>query len=158
MNNKPNSRIIFFKSFIIKSDNDKHQTNFILYSYSELRANYFRRTCVLRKINNYKYAPPGVETSDANDTSGFYCRKDTLHSLEVSSHSYGLAIDINPPFNPAISNGKIEPITGSEFLDRSIDHPGMIKEGNKIFLIFTNHGWSWGEVFLKMLITYISQK
>lgn len=87
---------------------------------------------------------PGVETSLANNTSGFYCRQDTQRPSEISSHSYGLAIDINPLFNPALEGKNIEPETGKKYLDRKINYPGMIKENSPAFLIFTSHGWYWG--------------
>ncbi len=42
---------------------------------------------------------------------------------------------------------KVDPEQGRKYLDRSLNHPGMIKEGDKVFTILTEHGWVWGGFF-----------
>ena len=88
--------------------------------------------------------PAGAETSNANNSSGFYCRADGQTSSKLSAHSYGIAIDINPVYNPAKAGNVVEPENGRKYLDRQLNHPGMIKEGSPAVLIFTRHGWYWG--------------
>jgi hypothetical protein len=91
--------------------------------------------------------PKGLSNSTANNTSGFYCRADEQNPSKMSRHSYGLAIDINDLYNPAVEGKKVDPEQGRKYLDRNLNHPGMIKEGDKVFEIFTSHGWFWGGFF-----------
>jgi hypothetical protein len=91
--------------------------------------------------------PKGVSNSEANNTSAFNCRADEQVPARFSSHSYGIAIDINDLYNPAVEGDKVDPEEGRKWLDRSLTHKGMIKEGDKLFTIFTNHGWRWGGFF-----------
>jgi len=62
----------------------------------------------------------------ANNTSSYNCREVTGGGLP-SSHSYGIAIDINPTVNPYVSpidkkKGTMEvlPYQGTEFMGRGI--------------------------------------
>lgn len=87
---------------------------------------------------------PGAETSNMNNSSGFYCRADGQTSTKLSAHSYGIAIDINPVYNPAKAGNAVEPENGRKYLDRQLNQPGMINEGSPAFLIFARHGWYWG--------------
>ena len=91
--------------------------------------------------------PGGKSNGEVNNTSGFYCRKDEQTPSQMSRHSYGLSIDINPIQNPAIVGGSISPKSGKKFLDRSLKDPAMIHEGDEVFTIFARHGWAWGGYF-----------
>jgi hypothetical protein len=83
----------------------------------------------------------------ANNTSSFNYRNvdGTDH---LSLHSYGLAIDINPLYNPYVRemDGKtvITPENGAEYADRELDCPYYIKKGDPIYEIFIEHGFTWG--------------
>ena len=79
-----------------------------------------------------------------NNSSCFNFRK-IAGTDRLSSHSYGLAIDINPVQNPyiRIKEGAtiIEPTAGLEFLNRHNLRSGMVES---IVPIFTKHGFIWG--------------
>ncbi len=79
----------------------------------------------------------------ANNTSAFNYRKVT-GSKNLSRHSYGAAIDINPLFNPYIDGERIAPENGAEYADRSKDFPGKIDHDDLCYKLFTAHGWTWG--------------
>lgn len=88
--------------------------------------------------------------SRANNTSGFYCRADAQIPSQMSRHSFGYAIDINPMINPSVSisqKNKVIPESGAKFVDRTISHIGMIKEDDSTFRAFMDHGWEWGGFF-----------
>jgi len=88
------------------------------------------------------------KSSEDNNTSGFLCREDDQTAGEFSPHSYGMAIDINPVYNPSrVANNKIEPVAGKKYFDRSLVHEGMIDE--KVVAIFARHGWRWGGYWAK---------
>lgn len=83
-----------------------------------------------------------------NNTSAFYCQTDAQSPNKFSAHSYGIAIDINPVYNPSmIANHKVYPESGKKFLDRKLRHKGMIREGDSAFGILTKYGWYWGAFF-----------
>ena len=75
--------------------------------------------------------------------------KKVSHTHTVSKHGKGMAIDINTLYNPyhkRLKNGKevIEPATGKPYLDRSQQHPYMIKRGDLCYRLFKQKGFRWG--------------
>lgn len=82
-----------------------------------------------------------------NNTSSFNYRivEGTTH---LSKHSYGLAIDINPRYNPYIHtlNGKTvcSPSNGSDYADRNKDFPHKINTSDYAYQLFTEYGFTWG--------------
>lgn len=82
-----------------------------------------------------------------NNTSSFNFRV-VEGSKNLSRHALGLAIDINPLYNPYIVtiNGKkkIEPPESAKYSDRKLDLPYIIKKGNLLYNLFIQHGFSWG--------------
>lgn len=79
-----------------------------------------------------------------NNSSAFCSRPITGSSTEWSYHSFGLAIDINPLLNPYHKGHKVVPVNGKQFLDRSIDCHGVIKEDDFCYKAFISRGWKWG--------------
>lgn len=97
-------------------------------------------------IENYN----GDDTASMrdNNTSCFNFRpvEGTSH---LSQHAYGLAIDINPFYNPYITytaNGsEIVSPEGSEiYTDRSSNFPYKIDQSDFCYQLFTEHGFIWG--------------
>ncbi len=80
---------------------------------------------------------------EANNTSAFNCR-NVGGTSAWSEHSYGLAIDINPLWNPWVKGEKVDPPSALAFVDRTTDHPGMIHPDGEVVRIFQSHGWHWG--------------
>ncbi len=79
----------------------------------------------------------------ANNTSAFNCRF-VSGTTRWSEHAYGRAIDINPVQNPYVRGTVIQPPAGAAYVDRSLDLPGMIHAGDRVFAAFEAIGWSWG--------------
>ncbi|MCL2254972.1 MAG: M15 family metallopeptidase [Lachnospiraceae bacterium] len=83
-----------------------------------------------------------------NNTTAFNYRKTATGKL--SKHALGLAIDINPFYNPYIiydNKGNITRISpeGSDFfIDRSQDFPHKIDENDLCYRVFKEHGFVWG--------------
>ena len=93
------------------------------------------------------------KSSEDNDTSGFLCRDDDQTPGQFSPHSYGIALDINPVYNPSrVANNKVEPESGKKYFDRNQNHQGMINE--KVVAVFARHGWKWGGYWAKDKIDY----
>uniref|UniRef100_I5AX10 Peptidase M15C domain-containing protein n=1 Tax=Eubacterium cellulosolvens (strain ATCC 43171 / JCM 9499 / 6) TaxID=633697 RepID=I5AX10_EUBC6 len=82
-----------------------------------------------------------------NNCSSFNFRKISFTDL-LSNHSYGLAVDINPLYNPYIQtvNGElhVEPANSVPYTDRSKAWPYKIERGDLCFRLFEEHGFTWG--------------
>lgn len=84
----------------------------------------------------------------ADNTSAFNYRVIDNGTGKLSVHSYGLAIDINPLYNPYVRkiNGEtvVSPDNGTEYADRSLGCEYYIKEGDACYKAFTERGFTWG--------------
>lgn len=81
-----------------------------------------------------------------NNTSSFNYR--TLeNSDELSWHAFGLAIDINPLYNPYIYEGKVYPSNAKEYVDRTLNINLFIDYDDLCYKLFKKYGWSWGGDF-----------
>ncbi len=82
-----------------------------------------------------------------NNTSCFNYRT-VAGSNNLSKHAMGIAIDINPFYNPYVTYpGGVEHISppGSEpYADRSSDFPHKIGPGDDAYELFTARGYTWG--------------
>lgn len=80
----------------------------------------------------------------ANNTSCFNYRT-IAGSTSLSNHSLGLAIDINPLYNPCISKGgMVQPEEGECYAERSGEFPYKIDREDLCYQLFTEHGFIWG--------------
>ena len=84
----------------------------------------------------------------ANNTSCFNYRV-VEGTTRLSNHAYGLAIDINPFYNPYITYKKdgsvsISPKGSEAYADRSLDFPYKIDENDLAYKLFKEHGFKWG--------------
>lgn len=84
---------------------------------------------------------------EANNSSAFNYRK-VEGSDRISLHSYGLAVDINPLYNPYVHklNGKtvITPVGGEKYADRSLDCEYYIRSEDPCYQAFIKRGFTWG--------------
>ena len=82
-----------------------------------------------------------------NNTSCFNYRvvDDTT---KLSKHAYGLAIDINPFYNPYVTydNGveNVSPEGSEVYADRTQTFPYKIDENDLCYKLFMAHGFTWG--------------
>ena len=83
----------------------------------------------------------------ANNSSCFNYRC-VSHTTKISKHGLGIAVDINPLYNPytKIVDGTrtIEPAAGAPYLDRDADFPYKIDENDLCYKLFIEHGFTWG--------------
>lgn len=82
-----------------------------------------------------------------NNTSCFNFRL-VPGKTSLSKHSYGLAIDINPLYNPYVRSLEGElvcsPKNGLPYQNRDQEFPYKITDSDPCYEIFTSHGFSWG--------------
>ena len=63
---------------------------------------------------------------------------------QLSLHASGLAVDINPLYNPYVKGAHVEPAAAAAYADRARRCPYYIKAGDACHRAFTRHGWRWG--------------
>lgn len=96
-----------------------------------------------------------VDEYDADDNASMEANNSSAFNFRFidgtnkrSSHSDGLAIDINPLYNPYVRtiDGKqnVLPTNGVEYADRSLDNPYYIRKDDVCYKAFTKRGFSWG--------------
>lgn len=99
----------------------------------------------MRLIDEYG-ADDEASMSD-NNTSAFNYRT-IAGTNRLSKHGQGLAVDINPRYNPCVrtKNGitTVEPQNGSAYVDRNADFSYKITEGDLCLQLFLEHGFTWG--------------
>lgn len=83
-----------------------------------------------------------------NNTSCFNYRV-VAGSTSLSKHAYGLAIDVNPLYNPYITYGKdgsmnVSPASGESYADRTLYFPYKIDSEDLCYKLFIQHGFTWG--------------
>ena len=113
---------------------------------------------ILRQLYEAKYPIENIRLVDEynaddelsmedNNSSAFNFRFIS-HTTRVSKHGLGLAVDINPLYNPytKIVDGEriIEPVTAEPYLDREADFQYKIDHEDLCFRLFTEHGFEWG--------------
>lgn len=113
---------------------------------------------ILRRLFEAGYAIERMELVDnysaddeasmaANNSSAFNYRT-TPGGTRLSAHSRGMAVDINPLYNPYVkeSNGKVivAPKSAKEYIDRSKTFPYKICKGDLCCRLFAELGFEWG--------------
>lgn len=92
------------------------------------------------------------EASMANNNTSCFCYRPIAGSKQLSLHSQGLAIDINPLQNPCVhytSDGrfrKIQPDTdvARQFIRRDSNADHLINASDLCYRLFRAKGFTWG--------------
>lgn len=88
------------------------------------------------------------EASMADNNSSCFNYRTISASSRLSLHGFGMAVDINPLYNPYIKriNGKLtcEPSEGWAYADRGKNFEYKITEEDVCCRIFRLHGFTWG--------------
>lgn len=83
----------------------------------------------------------------ANNTSCFNTR-GIGGGKQLSKHSSGMAIDLNPLYNPLVKvrRGKriVEPSSAQAYTNRADSFPGKIDNDDLAYRLFRSHGFRWG--------------
>ena len=88
------------------------------------------------------------DLSCADDNTSCFNYRTVAGSNNLSKHAMGIAIDINPFYNPYVTypNGveRISPPGSEPYADRSADFPHKIGPGDDAYELFIAHGFTWG--------------
>lgn len=95
-----------------------------------------------------EYDGDDAASMEDNNTFCFHYRL-TDGTTSQTKHALGLAIDINPLYNPCItynddSSENIAPAAGELYADRSASFPYKIDESDLCYKLFIQHGFTWG--------------
>lgn len=94
-----------------------------------------------------RYDADDERSMQANNSSAFNFRF-VAGTKQLSNHSRGLAVDINPLYNPYVrtANGRtiVEPSTAVPYADRTRTFPCKIDKNDLCYKEFIRHGFSWG--------------
>lgn len=111
------------------------------------RALYEAKYPIERMVLVDNYEADDTASMVANNSSGFNFRY-IAHSTRLSKHSMGLAVDINPLYNPYVRsvNGRVtvEPIEGKPYIDRTQPFPYKINKEDLCYKLFIKQGFTWG--------------
>lgn len=115
----------------------------------EVMAELYRQSYPIEKmllIDEYG-AEDSLSMAD-NNTSAFNYR-EIAGSGRLSKHAKGLAIDINPLYNPYVKQtgegeAAVSPPEGAAYADRAQEFPYKIEEGDLCCQLFGAHGFIWG--------------
>ena len=81
-----------------------------------------------------------------NNTSCFNYR--IVENIDrLAWHAFGLAIDVNPLYNPYVVDDTIYPSTAGDYVNRDIEFEGKIDHNDLAYKVFTEYGWKWGGDF-----------
>ena len=100
----------------------------------------------IRPISDYD--DDDERSMQANNTS-CYCYRPIAGTKRLSKHALGLAIDVNPLYNPCVRRKKdgtllIQPSTGKPYADRSKAFKYKITRQDLCYQLFIQHGFRWG--------------
>lgn len=88
------------------------------------------------------------ERSMADNNSSAFNYRVVSGTTTISTHGLGMAIDINPLYNPYITtrNGEqhVEPANGVPYVDRSGDYDYKIDREDLAYKLFCEAGFEWG--------------
>lgn len=94
-----------------------------------------------------EYGADDEASMQDNNTSAFNYR-EIAGTSRLSQHSLGLAIDINPKFNPYVKERDdellISPANAADYADRTQEFEYKIDENDLCYQLFTAHGFTWG--------------
>lgn len=95
-----------------------------------------------------EYEGDDTASMEDNNTSCFNYRP-VEGTKRLSKHAYGLAVDVNPLYNPYITYAEdgteeVSPVSAVPYADRDARFPYKIDEADLCYKLFLQHGFTWG--------------
>lgn len=94
------------------------------------------------------YGADDEASMNANNTSAF-CYRHVAGTRTLSRHALGMAVDINPLYNPCCRQRPdgtvaVQPEAGRPYADRIVVTPYRLVRGDLCHRLFLQHGFRWG--------------
>ena len=122
--------------------------NIIAQDLLEIFLELYLRNYPLEKICLVDEYDADDEKSMTDNNSSCFNYRTISYSTKISKHGLGVAVDINPLYNPYVKtvDGRqnVEPAAGKAYLDRDADFPYKIDEDDLCYRLFIEHGFEWG--------------
>lgn len=100
---------------------------------------------IAQMVNPNVYGGDDPRQMEADNTSGFNCRKVTGNPYAQSPHSYGTALDVNTVENPYRDvRGKWWPSKGKAYIKRTPRRPGMLTKDSYLTKSLRKDDFFWG--------------
>lgn len=101
-----------------------------------------------RMVLTDNYGADDIRSMEANNTSCFNFRY-VSGTRVLSNHSRGMAIDINPLYNPYVKKRAdgtllVSPEQGRRYADRKKKFAYKISKGDLCYRLFISRGFEWG--------------
>ena len=95
-----------------------------------------------------EYGAEDRPSMEANNTSAFNYR-EIRNTGKLSNHSWGMAVDVNPLYNPCVIRRRdgsvsVDPEKGRPYADRTKAFPMKIDRQDPCYKAFTARGFEWG--------------
>lgn len=120
----------------------------IVESLTDIFKKLFTENYPIEKIRLIDEYDADDELSMSDNNSSCFNFRYVSYTNRISLHGYGMAVDINPLYNPYIKevDGKkiIAPANSSDFEDRTKNFPYKIAEDDLCCRLFAEHGFKWG--------------
>lgn len=85
-----------------------------------------------------------IRSMESNNTSAFNYRVIS-GTDKLSRHAFGMAIDINPLYNPCVRGESISPESGKYYADRNRWYKYTLLKGDLVYkILHDKFGFSWG--------------
>jgi hypothetical protein len=114
---------------------------------------------IFKELYRYRYPIERMQLIDdfgaddersmrANNTSAF-CYRAIKGQKRLSKHALGMAIDINPLYNPCWRRSKsgkvtVQPANAAKYCDRTAQFPYKIDKNDRLYRLFVQYGFTWG--------------
>jgi len=103
----------------------------------------------IEKMRLIDYYDADDHASMIDNNSSAFNYRPRAHQSAISKHALGLAIDINPLYNPyclTTEDGRliIEPREARQYANRDFESPYKIEKGDPCWTLFREKGFWWG--------------
>lgn len=108
----------------------------------------FQESYPIEKMRLIDYYDGDDEASMLDNNSSCFNYRPITAGGRKSRHSFGMAVDINPKYNPYFKKrsfgNTVRPEGSEEYLDRNAMFPYKIVKGDLCYRLFKRHGFRWG--------------
>lgn len=89
------------------------------------------------------------ETQMRHNNTSCFCFRAVASTAKLSKHARGLAVDINPLYNPYYKDRPdgtrfVQPANAGRYCNRKATFPYKIVKGDLCYRLFTANGFKWG--------------
>lgn len=122
---------------------NKHISEMVLQIFTEL----YEADYAIEKVRLIDEYDADDDLSMADNNSSSFNFRLVSGTTRISKHGLGMAVDINPlynPYIPDINEDRVAPEAGRPYVDREADFPYKITDDDMALKLFKKYGFNWG--------------